>query len=60
MAYASTKLVAINSVVDTVDVDSRPGVANVSSDNKKGHRAVQATKGEALTNTDLGRFVNNI
>ena len=42
VAHTSTKLVAINSVVDTVDDDSRPGVANVSSANKEGHRAVRA------------------
>ena len=39
-AHASTKLVAKNTVVDTVDDDSRPGVANVSSANKEGHEAV--------------------
>ena len=43
-AHASTILVANNTVVDTVDYDSRPGVANVSSVNKEGHRAVQAAK----------------
>ena len=41
-AHASTKLVAKNTVVDTVDDDSRPGVANVSSANKEGHGAVRA------------------
>ena len=41
-AHASTKLVAKNTVVDTVDDDSRPDVANVSSANKEGHGAVQA------------------
>ena len=34
-AKASTTLVAKNTVVDTVDDDSRPGVANVSSTNKE-------------------------
>ena len=34
-AHASTKLVAKNTAVETVDDDSRPGVANVSSTNKK-------------------------
>ena len=29
-AHASTELVAKNTVVDTVDDDSRPGVANVN------------------------------
>ena len=43
-AHISTKLVAKNIFVDTVDDDSRPGVANVSSANKEGHRAVQAAK----------------
>ena len=38
--HVSTKLVAKNSVVDTVDDDSRPGVANVSSANKEGDGAV--------------------
>ena len=41
-ARASTKLVAKKNIVDTVDDDSRPGVANVSSANKEGHGAVQA------------------
>ena len=41
-AHTSTKVVAKNTVVDTVDDDSRPGVANVSSAYKEGHRAVQA------------------
>ena len=33
---------AKNTIVDTVGDDSRPGVANVSSANKEGHRAVRA------------------
>ena len=41
-AHVSTTLVAKNTVVDTVDDDSRPGVANVSSANKEGHGAVRA------------------
>ena len=41
-AHASKKQVAKNTVVNTVDVDSRPGVANVSSANKEGHGAVRA------------------
>ena len=40
MAHASTKLMAENTIDDTVDDDSRPGVANLSSANKEGHRAV--------------------
>ena len=44
--HASTKLVAINTVVDTVDDDSRPGVANVSASNTEAHGAIQvATAG---------------
>ena len=39
--HASTKLVAKNSVVDSVDDDSRN---NMSSANKEGHRAIQAAK----------------
>ena len=35
-AHASTKLMAKNTVVDTVDDDSRPGVANVSSAKNEG------------------------
>ena len=38
--HACTKLVAKNIFVDTVDDDSRPGVANVSSTNKEGHAAM--------------------
>ena len=41
MAHASTTLVAKNTVVDTVDDDSRPGV---SSANTEGHGAVRAAK----------------
>ena len=41
MACTSAELVAKNTVFDTVDDDSRPGVANVSSANN-GHGAVQA------------------
>ena len=43
-AHASTKLVAKNSIVDTVDDDSRLGVANVSSANKEGHGATPSKK----------------
>ena len=35
MTHSSTKLVAKNTIADTVDDDSRPGVANVSSANKE-------------------------
>ena len=41
-AHASTTVVAKNTVVDTVDYDSRPGVAKVNTTNKEGHGAVQA------------------
>ena len=44
MAHTSTKLVAKNIFVDTVDDDSRPGVANASSANKGLRRAIQAAK----------------
>ena len=37
-AHGSTTLAAKNPVVDTVDDDSRPGVANMSSANKEGHK----------------------
>ena len=43
-AHASIKLVAKNTAVDTVDDDSSPGVANMSSSNKEGHGAIQAAR----------------
>ena len=42
VAHASTKLEAKNTVVDTVDDDSRPGAANVSSTNKEAVQAATA------------------
>ena len=42
MAHTSTKLVAKNTAVDTVNDDSRPDVANESSASKEGHGAIQA------------------
>ena len=41
-AHTSTKLLAKNTVVDSVVDDSRPGEANMSSANKEGHGAIQA------------------
>ena len=53
-AHASTKLVAKNTVVDTVDDDSRLGVANVSSANKEGHRTFRALIGKIPGRADAG------
>ena len=52
----STKLVAKNTVAATVDDDSRPGVANMSSSNKEGHRAVQASTAGCF----LSSFTKNL
>ncbi|MED6245929.1 hypothetical protein ATANTOWER_010399 [Ataeniobius toweri] len=39
LKYLSAEQLAKNTVIDTVDDNSRPGMPNVSSANKEGHKA---------------------
>ena len=39
--------------VDIVDDDSMPGLVNISSANKEGHRAVQAAKAGFFCSSEL-------